>query len=211
MLHLRSRHFVECAERLVKEQDIRVAGQAACERGALCHAARELVRKMVPRLRQADLADRAVHAAGAFGSRQSRLMLEVEPECHVTLERQPRQQARILEGDGEARMWAAQRSAMNGDRSIRRRLQAGQNAQQARFAGAAWPENTDRLSGLQIKPKLLDHVSTGTGIAQGDRAGLKDRLAAHAISRALMGCSCASMAAFSWTRLGVTTGMKALS
>jgi hypothetical protein len=138
-------------------------------------------------------------------------MLEVKPERHVSLERQPGQQARILEGDGDTRVRLVQRLAVQGDRSIGRPLKPGQHPQQARFSGAAWTENTDRFAGLEVEVEMLEHIAAVAGIAKADRIGLKDGGACHAISRVVNRCSCASIAVFNCTRLGVITGMKALS
>ncbi|MNW11459.1 hypothetical protein D3C71_2089250 [compost metagenome] len=62
----------------------------------------------MPRMRQADFVDGLIDPAPALAVRQRGLVLEVQAERDIAFQRQPRQEAGILERDGHARMHARQ-------------------------------------------------------------------------------------------------------
>src|SRR5947208_12625308 len=93
MLHLLPRDLVERAEWFVEQQDFRCARKAAGERCALRHAAGQLIRVKAAGMAETDLVDGGIHTRTTLWRRQLRLMLEIETEGDVALQRQPRQQA----------------------------------------------------------------------------------------------------------------------
>lgn len=101
---LRTRHLVERAERLIQQQDLGFAGEAARQCRALRQAAGQLIRKMPPRMRKSDLFDRRIDAGAAFRTRQARLVFEIETEGNLPFLREPRENARILKRDRDARV-----------------------------------------------------------------------------------------------------------
>ena len=71
-------HRVERAERLVHEQDVGLLRERPGERGALAHAAGELVRALVAEVLEVHHLEQLVHAALALGLRHA-----VEPQREV--------------------------------------------------------------------------------------------------------------------------------
>jgi hypothetical protein len=55
-------------------------------------------------MRQSDLIDRRIDAGAAFRTRQARLVFEIETEGNILLQREPREKARILKRNGDARV-----------------------------------------------------------------------------------------------------------
>ena len=98
-VHLVAGEGVERAERLVHQQDRRVDGEAADDRGALLHAAGQFARILVVEAGQPDAVEELVDPL-AIGP----LAFQFEGKLDVLLERPPRQQIRILEDHRDLRM-----------------------------------------------------------------------------------------------------------
>ncbi len=83
LLHQLARLVVERAEGLVHEQDARAVGERARDRGALLHAARELLRKVVLEADEADLGDEAVRDLELLGARARRARAGRSRRCRA--------------------------------------------------------------------------------------------------------------------------------
>lgn len=182
-LHLAAGDLVERAERLVEQQYFRLTREAAGQRGALRHAARQLRRMASSRIAEADLADRRIDTRLPLVGGQLWLVLEIETEGDVLLQRQPRQQARILKHHREARVRAGQQFAMHAHRARLGVLQAGQHAQQRRLADAARPEQRDDLTRRDTQREIAQHhaaAAVGLAIGERDRFRLQHEWMGHA-------------------------------
>ena len=118
---------VERAERLVHQQERRVVDQRAHDRGALLHAARELVRVAVLELGEADRREQLAGAGQMVGRGQA---AQLDLHQHVAEHRPPVEQDRLLEDDAELGKRA-------GDRDGRRSRPGPRPAPAARRPAAA--------------------------------------------------------------------------
>ena len=143
VLHLQPGQGVERPERLVEQQHPRVAGQGAGERRPLGHAARDLARPMAGEGRQPDeLEQLARRARDRRRRRPGR-----QPERDVAGQRPPRQEPRLLERDGAARVDAGSTGRRRSGPRRGRRVEPGGDAQERRLAAAARAEDGDDLAG----------------------------------------------------------------
>src|SRR5262249_54274114 len=132
-------------------------GERARDGGALPHASRHPGRMIVLE------ADEAAHLqiASRDGRALGRAEAErLEHECHVLLERQPRQQAIFLEDDADlvlVRLPGHDRLAVERDVAARGWLEAADDPQQRGLATAVGPEETDELARLHPKRDAIDH------------------------------------------------------
>jgi hypothetical protein len=79
-----------------------------------------------------------------------------EPERDVSGERPPRQEPRLLEGDGTAGVDTDDRGAVDSDDASRWRVQPGGDPQQRRLAAAARAEDRDELAGRNRQRDIAD-------------------------------------------------------
>ena len=103
---------IERAERLVEQQDLRLAHERARDRGALAHAARQLVRVGVGERGHADQLEQSARAVAALGTGDAG---QLERKRDVVDGRAPRQQARLLENEADALVGVADRLAVDQD------------------------------------------------------------------------------------------------
>ena len=142
-LHQRAGLVVERAERLVEQQDRRIVGERARDRGALLHAAGELLgivmreRRQARRARASRRRSRPRSAAGTPFSRS--------PNATLSRDGEPGKQRVGLEhhaaiGAGPVTGRPSSRIAPGG-----RRVEPGDQAQQGRLAAAGRPEDGDEV------------------------------------------------------------------
>ena len=135
------REFVECAERLVHQQQIGFQCERTCDRHAHLHAARELARKVRREFRQPDESERR---CGIARRNVSLDVSEIERQAHVRGNAGPRHQRRSLEHEPEPSPRAAGRRKVaappakrpcarcdeSGDQVEKRRLATPRRAEQ---------------------------------------------------------------------------------
>ncbi|MCY1442600.1 hypothetical protein D9M71_589750 [compost metagenome] len=131
LLHVGAGHLIQRTEGFIQQQDFGLACQAAGQRGALGHAARQLRRVLATRVGQAHRRNRMVDACTAFGICQLGLTGEVQAEGDVFLQAQPWQQAGVLKGHRQTRVRPLQWLAVQAHATAARLLQACQHPQQA--------------------------------------------------------------------------------
>ena len=110
-LHERTGLVVERAEGLVEEQDGRIVGERPGDRGALLHAARELLRIVLLEAAQSDLLDIGGGDGAPFRGRHAFL---AQPVFDVLVDREPREQGVGLEHHAAVRAGAAHLAAVGG-------------------------------------------------------------------------------------------------
>jgi hypothetical protein len=98
VLHLDPGQRVERAERLIEEQDAGVAGQRPGQRGALGHAPGNFAGSVLGELREAHEFEQPGHLGFAVPSADA----GGQADRNVGLQGVPRQEARLLEGEGTA-------------------------------------------------------------------------------------------------------------
>jgi hypothetical protein len=128
-LHIGARELVKRAERLVEQQRAGLAGEAAGQRDTLRHTARQLPRCVMMGMPETHLGERGTDALAPRGTRQVRLTGKAESERNVSFDGQPRQQARILEGERYIGTWAANGFTVNQNPAARGLLQTRDDAQ----------------------------------------------------------------------------------
>jgi hypothetical protein len=170
-LHVGARDFVERAERFVQQQRARLAREAAGKRRALRHAARQLAWHISACMCQADFVQRRRDALAPFAARKRRLFREAEAKAHVTFNRQPRQQARILECQCDIGTGPRERFSVDEHLAGSGLEQPGKNAQQGRFARSARTQHRDEFACLDAQIELTQHGSPA--ITQRDAAHLR--------------------------------------
>src|SRR5215470_14086763 len=112
VLHQAAGLRIERAERLVHEQDRRIEGERARDRGALLHAARELGWIAVLEALEADELNEGLRALLALGARHA---LPLEPVKDVGAHRLPRKQREMLEHDAAVGPGSGDRLAVDHD------------------------------------------------------------------------------------------------
>ncbi len=128
--------------------------QRAGERHALALAAGQHGRPVAGAIGQAHLRERIPGAGGRVAVGEAQL--------HVLQHGAPGQQARFLEHDAHVvACGIAQRQ-----RARRRRLQAGQQAQQGALAAAAAPDDGDELAGVHVQRDAAQHLAFAEALAQ---------------------------------------------
>ncbi len=123
-----------------------------------------------------DLGDGVVDPRGALGPGQRRLMLEVEAKGDVLFQREPGQEARVLEGDGDARIARRARAV----RSCGPGPRWAPASRRARAAGwicrpRCGPSTVTTSPGASVRSKA---ARTGCGralVVQGNALGCEQR------------------------------------
>ena len=123
-VHAPARQRIERGERLVHQQHLRLDRERARDLQALAHAARELRRELAAVLRRDRPSPRylsMIAGHSAFG-----MLAHAQPEAHVLLDGQPRQQRRagVLEEHHPVAPGAAHRRAVEVDRCPRWRARS---------------------------------------------------------------------------------------
>ena len=148
-------HLVERAEGLVEQQHPRLGDERAGDRHALAHAARQLRRPGLLEALQADELDEV-----GDGGRRDRGAGHLQGELDVRLDRAPRQQRRVLEGDAEVMGAAGDvgRFAVHQRLPRRRRVEAGEDAQDRRLAAPRRAEQRGERPGGGVERDVVEGV-----------------------------------------------------
>ena len=165
---------VECAERLVEQNEPWLQHQCPCDADPLAHAAGQLRRIGARKILQSDEGESVVDAAAHLGFADA---VTAQSECGVVPHRQPRKARILLEYDADAfGDFAVHRLAFECHRSRRRPLQAGKHVEESRLATARRADDGEELAfaKLQIdRTQRLDRrLVAGAGIDARDRGQL---------------------------------------
>src|SRR4051812_40777468 len=137
---------VEVGERLVHEEDLRVADERAAERDALLLAAGQLARTALEQLAELQRAGRAAHALVDLRLRR---LAPPEREGEVVVDRHLRVQRVVLEHHRDvalARGDAVDHPLPDADLALGHGLEAGQHAQRRGLARAGGPDEHEELA-----------------------------------------------------------------
>ena len=143
LLQLLARLRVERAERLVHEDEDRLAHQRPRDADALLHAAGEFMRIVVRDIAESDETDEMPRKLAPLRHRDA---VELERELDIAEHRAPRQQAEVLEHHAGVLARARHRRSFDGDMALVRRDEAGGEPQQRGLAAAARAEQRDELT-----------------------------------------------------------------
>src|SRR3954453_10754013 len=175
-LHQRSRLVVERAEGLVEQQDLRIIGERACDRGALLHAAGELLWPVVLEAGQTDLADEGVSDLVSLRLGHATL---AQAEGDVLAHRQPGKQRVGLEHHAAIGAGAGHLASIEHHTSAGRAIEAGDDAKQRGLAAAGRAEDGDEVVVADHKISRLQCPGRGVAVARGkgsrDLFDLEDR------------------------------------
>src|SRR5215471_16162664 len=145
---------VEGAERFVHQEDRGIDRERAGEPDALLHAARQLVRILLGRLREADQRqERARPLRRDLGVDA----LELEAELDIAPRRAPRQQARLLKHEAAVAAGAAHLLAVDEDRAAIEPAEALDDPQQRGLAAAALAHQRDDLVLAHLEAHMTQH------------------------------------------------------
>src|SRR5690606_26053548 len=160
---------VQVAERLVEEQHRGFRREGARQRGALLLAARELVRVAAGQVGEPHEFEHLAHALPAAVAGQA-----VEPEAHVRLHREVREQRVVLEDEADAAALGRHRAravvddaAADEDRARGGRLEPGNEPQQRGLARAAPAHQPHDLARLDPQRDVAQRVPVRAGVALG--------------------------------------------
>ena len=141
--HPRPRLLVERAERLVHQQQARIADEAAGNGDALLHAAGQFVREAAREIDKPDKVEQFHRPGAPFGRRHA---AERQREFDILRRRLPRQQQRLLKDDADlvgAR--TGDRLAVDANLPARRRVKPADDLHQRGFSAAARPHHRHEL------------------------------------------------------------------
>ena len=154
-----TRHLVECAERLVEQQDLRLHDERAGDGDALAHAAGELRRAGVLEALESDEADQVGN--GVLRNLDAR---DLEREPDVGRDRSPGQQGRVLERDPQVVVGAGRlgRLAVHQRGPGARLLQVREDSEDRGLAATGWTEQRDEgtFGGVEADRVQCDHLLT---------------------------------------------------
>src|SRR5262249_26742495 len=151
---------VERAERLVHQQDLRIEGERARNRGALPHAARQLRGVAVLEAIEPDQVDEGLRPLLAFLPRKSHSLQAVE---HIAAHCLPRKQREMLKDDAAIRAGRGDRLALDEDRAGLRREETADEIEQRRLAAAGGSEQRYELTRADVERDLLEREHRPAG------------------------------------------------
>ena len=159
ILHIHSGEGVECAERLVEQQHLGPADKGACERGALAHAARKLMRIGVLKALEADHFDELIDAV---------LFLLVDAagaqaEGDIVVDRQPREQRVLLEHEAAVGAGSGDGHAVERQLALVHRDEAGDQTQERRFAAAGRADERHERAGGDFERHIVERGDAFSG------------------------------------------------
>ncbi len=171
-------HGVERGEGLVHQQHLRLDGQRPGEADALLHAARQLVRKGIGEIAEADGAEQGKGPLAAFG-----LVVTAQRQRELDIPRDgaPGQEAGRLEHHGEvgARLGLP---AHDGDAALFGRDQAVDDAEQSGLAAAGRADQRQELAGAKVERHVLQRADLAVAEQLADVAEGDQRLG-HVVAR----------------------------
>ena len=163
--HLHAQLGIEIGERLVEQEDLRLAHDGAADRDALALAAGKLPRLALPQLVEMQDGGRLVDALldeGCVGTGHP------QSETHVLLDRHMRIERIGLEHHGDAavgRVDGGDVAAADRDGAAAGLLEAGDQAQQGRFSAARRADEHDELAIGDRQVDAMDDMDIAEGFA----------------------------------------------
>src|SRR3954471_1756922 len=146
LLHQRPGLVVERAERLVEQQDLRIVGERARERGPLLHATGEHLRVVVLEASEPDPGNEFLGFPRGRTTAKENVLADREPgEKRIGLEHH------AAVGAGALDRLAVEQHAAGG-----RRIEPGDDAQQRRLAAARRAEDADEVVVLHLEVGALE-------------------------------------------------------
>ncbi len=163
---------VELRKRFVEQQDVGIDDEGAGKADALPHAARQLLGIGVFEAVEADQADRLDRAPAPLGGGDA---LRLETQLDIPKHGQPGKQRKALKHHRQALHRVGDRLAAILDPAFARCDQAGEAAQEGRFAGAGFAEDRDDLAVAQREIDAFEDESAtmvrgAIGLAERDGA-----------------------------------------
>src|SRR6516162_3574794 len=144
---------IERAERLVHQQDFRVEGERARNRGALAHPAGKLRRIAVLEAGQPDQIDEGLRPLPAFVAREPHALQAVED---VGAHRLPRKQREMLKDDAAIGTRRADQLALDENLAGFRGEKAADEIEQRRLAAAGGSEQRDEFTPVHVERYVLE-------------------------------------------------------
>src|SRR3989442_2276569 len=157
-LHLLAQVLVQCSERLVEQEDVRVEDEATCERDALLLAAGELARMLVGEPAQPDQVEDFPHALGLLRPRKCS---HAQRKGDVLLDGHVGEQRVVLEDDADValvRLAARQILAAELYDAAGGLLEARDHHQRRRLPRAARAEEREELALRDVEADSIDGV-----------------------------------------------------
>src|SRR5262245_962347 len=142
LLHQRTGLVVERTKGLVEQQDLWIVGERPRDRGALLHAAGELLWPVIFEAGQSDLADERIRDLATLGLRNPAF---AQAECDVLPHGQPRKQRVVLEHHAAIRSRSSHLASVENDAPAGRPVEACDDTEQGGFAAAGGPEDGDEV------------------------------------------------------------------
>ncbi len=154
------REDVERRERLVHAEELRAADERPGDPHALLHPARKLLREGPLDSPEPHALDRRLDEGVLLGLGQRPA---VQPDAHVLLDRQPREEREVLEHHGGARVDAGERLPVDLHGARRRRHEPDEDPQKRRFAAA---RRAEHRHGLALADREIDVVQDDVLVAR---------------------------------------------
>ena len=153
-IHLLARQGIECAERLVHQDQLGIVDERTRDRRALLHAAGQLVGILVLVAREPDQGEQIAGAGAACGHGQAE---DFRGKEHVVDDAAPLQQQRLLEHHADV-AGGIERLRARADRHRARipGVEAGENLEQRGLAAAGRADERDELARLDVEARLRD-------------------------------------------------------
>ena len=150
-----ARHLVECAERLVHEQELRRERQRPRNRDPLLHPARQLPRVV---LLEAGELDEVDHLADTRGTPRAVPAEHLERQRDVLRHRPPVVEHRRLEDDAVVAVETRtpRRLPVHGHIARRRLDDVSDDPQQRGLSAAGWPDQRDELAAIDLEVDPLE-------------------------------------------------------
>ena len=162
--------LVECAERLIAEENVRLAGEGARNRHTLAHAPRERMRIVVLVSLEAEPREPGAAISSAL---LARYLVELEPERHVIERAAPWHQPVMLEDDADL----AAKPLEVGERIVvldshapgRRPQQTRDQVKGCRLAAAGLAEDRNELSARDGEGQVAHRLDRRAAVAALER------------------------------------------
>ena len=169
ILQMRPCEGIERTERLVEQENLRLHRKRAGNADALFHAAGDFRRPLVLGMRhlnETKVVHRPLMPFGAgFCARKH--LVDCQPD--IVVDREPGQQAVVLENDGAIRPGLVDLTAFEDDAALRGRNKPGDNVQQRRLSAAGMPDDRDVFTLCNIKRDVLEDVRFDLAAFEGFR------------------------------------------
>ena len=159
ILHIHAGEGIECTERLVEQKHLGPADRGACERGALAHAARKLMRIGLLEALEADHFDELIDAV---------LFLLVDAagtqaEGDIVVDGQPRDQRVLLEHEAAVGAGSGDGHAVERQLALVHWDETGDQTQERRFAAAGRADERHERAGGDFERHIVERDDAFSG------------------------------------------------